>query len=518
MHKYIANKHPKDKDYAERSWRLGIYKAMLESRFYDVQQHPFHQERKGSDNSGDYIYLRDRRPSVQYNLCKTVVRDSAAILFGADHFPSVTTDDKDVQTWIRAAIQAVHLPFTMVDAVIKGSVGSVVLLLKVLGKADNPGRFFLEALDTVYLTPTFDPDEPDVLVSLRERYKVSVDDLQNQGYVEDDVDADGTDSKGWEFSTTQYWVQREWTLQEEVHYRPLKHRADKPIDQRTFTRNTEKSLRHGLGFVPALWIKNLPGGRNPDGMCTFEDVVDDQVEIDYQLSQVGRGLKYSQDPTLVLKDVDDTQGEVVKGEGAILVGPEGDAKLLEINGRSSGAVLEYVEHLRKYFLEVAHGSRIDPDRSSVPQSGKSMELLNLSLIELAGSLRLSYGEALRKILVMMCRMAKKKKVKVQGGAKLPDGVDPDEVELTFIWPPWYPPMAVDRFQDAQAIATLKQVNAISTKAAVEYAATEYGVADPEEELHRVEVEKKEDQTHEMNLKEGSRVGKPGNGLNKQHVN
>ena len=71
-----------------------------------------------------------------------------------------------------------------------------------------------------------------------------------------------------------------------------------------------------------------------------------QVEIDYQLSQVGRGLKYSSDPTLILKDPALPDGELIKGAGnALIVSEKGDARLLEIGGTASAAVIEYVRTL-----------------------------------------------------------------------------------------------------------------------------------------------------------------------------
>ena len=70
--------------------------------------------------------------------------------------------------------------------------------------------------------------------------------------------------------------------------------------------DTARSVSHKLGAVPIVWIKNLPGlpttGDSADGACTFAAAMHTQVEIDYQLSQAGRGLKYSSDPTLLLKD------------------------------------------------------------------------------------------------------------------------------------------------------------------------------------------------------------------------
>src|SRR6201999_3016559 len=159
----------------------------------------------------------------------------------------------------------------------------------------------------------------------------------------------------------------------------------------------ERSVSHKLGAVPIVWIKNLPGrpwtGDPNDGACTFAAAMHTQVEIDYQLSQVGRGLKYSGDPTLVLKDPALPDGDIVKGAGnALIVSEKGDARLLEIGGTASAAVIEYVRTLRELALESIHGNRASPDKVAAAQSGRALERLNQGLIWLADNLRTSYGE------------------------------------------------------------------------------------------------------------------------------
>ena len=34
-----------------------------------------------------------------------------------------------------------------------------------------------------------------------------------------------------------------------------------------------RTVRHGLGFVPIVWIRNLPGGDEIDGACTFRPAI-----------------------------------------------------------------------------------------------------------------------------------------------------------------------------------------------------------------------------------------------------
>src|SRR6202167_3148864 len=128
-----------------------------------------------------------------------------------------------------------------------------------------------------------------------------------------------------------------------------------------------RSVPPALGFVRCVWIRNLPGpsasGDPNDGACTFRAAIDTSIEIDYQLSQAGRGLKYSSDPTLLIKEPAGLAGRMVLGAAdALVVSEKGDAKLLEIGGTASQAVIDYVRILRELALESVHGNRASADR------------------------------------------------------------------------------------------------------------------------------------------------------------
>ncbi|XQZ98835.1 hypothetical protein ACOZ4Y_02580 [Komagataeibacter rhaeticus] len=101
-----------------------------------------------------------------------------------------------------------------------------------------------------------------------------------------------------------------------------------------------------------------------DGPCTFERAIDTVIECDYLLSQSGRGLKYSSDPKLVIKagqaDPAGAEGDggTTGGSASALILPmDGDAKMLEINGDASGAMLAQYKELRAIVMEQIHGNR-----------------------------------------------------------------------------------------------------------------------------------------------------------------
>jgi hypothetical protein len=449
----------RDTDYPDRVRQLSILNRVLDGTLYDALPHHFHEER---GPGGEYIPLRQRRPSVRYPLCRIVVEDSVALPFSEGHFPAIESSDPQVRDAFACIIKETRLNFTTIEAAMKGAVGSVALLLRVL-----QGRIFIDVLDTLYLTPTWDPRAPDTLASVDERYKVSGASLIRNGYLIDDPDA-------------QYWFRRRWDQVSETWFQPVPvgaPSADVVDDART--------VSHMLGVVPIIWIRNLPGlsatGDPCEGACTFAAAMHTQVEIDYQLSQVGRGLKYSSDPTLLLKDPALIDGDLVKGAGnALVVSEKGDARLLEIGGTASSAVIDYVRTLRELALESIHGNRASPERITSAQSGRALELLNQGLIWLADNMRTSYGEAgLLQLARMIVRASQTYALVVLGQEIGP--LDP-AASLSLKWPRWYPTTADDRQKDVQSLTSLVAAGCISRETAARAIAACYDIEHFAEEL------------------------------------
>ena len=185
-----------------------------------------------------------------------------------------------------------------------------------------------------------------------------------------------------------------------------------------------------------------------------------QVEIDYQLSQVGRGLKYSSDPTLLLKDPSLPDGELIRGAGnALVVSEKGDARLLEIGGTASSAVIEYVRTLRELALEGIHGNRASPEKIAAAQSGRALELMNQGLVWLADNLRTSYGEVgllqLARLIVRASQMYRLVVFDEEIGPLNASAI------LSLKWPRWYPTTADDRQKDVQSLISLITAGCIS---------------------------------------------------------
>ena len=441
---------PRDNAYPNRVRKLAILNRVLDGTIYDILPYYFHEER---NEAGEYIPLRQRRPSVRYPLCRIVVEDSVSLLFSEGHFPTIESPDPTVRATFTSIVKETRLNLVMIEAAMRGATGSIALLLRVL-----KGRIFVNVLDTTYLTPTWDPAEPDTLSRVDERYKVSGSDLVGNGYTIDDPDEE-------------YWFSRCWDRNGETWFEPVP--VAKPSQPMI---DTTRSVSHMLGAVPIVWIKNLPGlpttGDSADGACTFAAAMHTQVEIDYQLSQVGRGLKYSSDPTLLLKDPTLPDGELIRGAGnALIVSEKGDARLLEIGGTASAAVIEYVRTLRELALESIHGNRASPDKIAAAQSGRALELLNQGLIWLADNLRTSYGEVGLLQLARLIVRASQIYTLVVFGEEI--GPLNTSSRLSLKWPRWYPSTADDRQKDVQSLTSLVAAGCISRETALKAIAACY---------------------------------------------
>jgi hypothetical protein len=448
---------PRDPDYPPRVATLDVLRRVLDGTHYDVLPYQFHEERTAG---GEYIQLRHRRPSVRYALSRIIVEDSVALLFSEGHFPTIDSADGEIRSFFADLVQETRLNEVMIDAAIRGSVGSVALLLRILN-----GRVFVSVLDSLFLTPAWQPDAPDLLSCVTERYKVQGGALAAQGYEIDDPGAE-------------YWFMRRWDAVAETWFVPWPVTWPKALAPEV---DEARTLRHDLGFVPLVWIRNLPGGNDVDGARTFRAAIETGIEIDYQLSQAGRGLIYSSDPTLLIKEPTTGDREIIKGAGnALVVSKDGDARLLEIGGTAANAVIDYVRVLREFALESLHGNRASAERLAAAQSGRALELMNQGLIWLADNLRISYGESgLLPLARMIAKASQRYGITAMGrpAPRMDEGS-----RLSLRWRPWYPATPADRLAEAQTLRTLCDAGLISRETATRSLAEIYSIADVAAEL------------------------------------
>lgn len=505
----------RDRDFPMRSFIISLYRRVLDGSYYDILPESYAARSASSVNvlePNKYTFqtsgMSQRRPSVRSALCSIVVDQACSYLFDEGHFPRVTSDDKELEQLLNDLIDESYLQDAMMRVARDGSVGSGALLVKLIN-----GSFYYESLLTEYCTPYFSPDNPQCLIGLCEQYKVDGESLISKGY--SNVDKDET-----------YWFRREFTEDVEIVYKPLlastraistnvdwitmtyksfqdgvNHynqngkKIEKPEQTDTFEIDMERSFEHNLGFVPIVWVKNLPGniygvqGDAIDGACTFAKAIDTNTELDYQLSQCGRGLKYSAEPILFIKDPSyGTTGTIDKAKGGVIVGDENsDAKMVEINGEGCHAVIEFSDRLREIALENIHGNRSSSKKTSFATSGKSMEKFDYPLILLASRMRTSYGDKMLKmVLRMIARMSHMQDVVI--GGKIIDKNFDCEATIKLIWPQWFPASPHDLQIKTNTVIAAKESGLISEKTAVSKISDDFGINNIDEEINLIKDE------------------------------
>lgn len=478
---------PKVSQLPQRASDISALDRVLDGTQYDEIEHPFSRE---ATESGEYIPLEKRRPSARTNLCRVVVEDSVSLLFSEEHWPPVHAKSDGTIKALTKFAKHVRLNEVMLEAATRGSVGSVAILLKVFNN-----RPFFEVMHTAFLTPTWLPDNPEELQSVRDLHPTTGAELRDLGY-----------SISTEDVTQKYWFKRIWDQNDDTWYNPVKQSdAKEPLTYDGWIKDEERSTKHGLGFCPIVWIRNLPTTKRLngcDGASTFEIAIDTVIEADFLLSQGGRGLKYAADPTLVIKNGGMGEEGPVKVGGAaraLEIDVDGDAKLLEINGAAAKAVIEHVTYLRSVVLESVHGNRANADRLSAATSGRSIELMMSGLIALADRLRISYGEGgLLKILRMVCRATDV----IENGLII--GFDKaeetlkslDSTDLELRWPQWMPALPRDILETAQALDTAVDTHVISRETAVTRMSHMLDVDDSIEEFKRVTADVAEERAED----------------------
>lgn len=480
-----------DKDWSYREKKLHILKKFLNGSIYDNLS-PFYIEfGGGGESAGSYIKLRDRRPSVIYNMNKIIVDESVTMLFGLDHFPIVRCGEGHEETtkFLQYITRKSKLRRVMLEAAKTGSIGSVCIVVKLL-----KGCFYFEVIDTKNLNPVFDTQEPEKLIELTDKRKVDGSTLVSYGYKIEKEELNKF-----------FYVIRKWDSSEEIYYEPYLCEKDQE-DGFTPTKDTSKSHLHDFGFVPAVWIKNLPSSQNIDGLCTFESILDIGIEIDYQESQLGRLFKYNSDPTLVIKNPTQMDGaQIIKSVTVLNLDEKGDAYYAEMSGKSSSEVMNYIEKLRQYALEVARGNRTNPDKITMAQSGKAIQMLNSSLIGLVNEMRITYGDdGLLSIYKMILDIAKVPGYVIEADDIKPDFECGDHVVLD--WPDWYPKSAQEELQEQQALTGYVGAGILSKKTALNVIADEYNILDPEEELNLIEIQSNAEYDKQMSLKQAGNAG------------
>lgn len=478
------------------------------------------------------------------------MRDVVGLLFGEDHRPLIIAKDQEPTTdWVAAFIKDTSFWLVMMDAVWRGSVGSSVVVLRVLGKTKTeieddgvtetrkpigPGRYFFEVWPAEECSPVFDRESPDDLESLSRTFFLSEDSLRAQGYDVDTISAFwDTKKNGWRTRAraktseqVSTGANQDWTLR--VVLDDAKETWYQPVPRYIYERNSwkesdwivddKRSFTHELLEVPAQWVRPLPINADelyPDGQCIFEPVIDFQFRIDRTLSQTGRAFDYAGDPQLARIKAAGSQAAAGAFGDPLAVGGTasdvvdspvgGDLKFIEIQGDGLAVAIDsYIRSLREIAREAGAMSRISSDSkagSSAPLSAVAMKMLNFAQLVLCGILRQTCGEhAGGRLIRLAMRMAAKVDVALPSLAQKKGATPAKPVpnaNLEWQWPEYYELHGQEKLYEVQATVQAKAGELISQETGVANVGAMFDVQNSADEIARIDSDRTEDINNEV---------------------
>jgi hypothetical protein len=437
----------------------GLLRFLEGTLYDDAGLTPFDREYTNGDH-GKYIYPSERRPSVISNFAGQFMEQCIGLLWADEQFPVIRcykADNQDEQDTekekiVQRLVEAVGLDAIMARATYLGSVGSAAIVVRGL-PGPQDGQPWLEVWPGYQCKPLFDDHNPTILTGLVRIYPISAEDLELAGYTIKKEDRGKT-----------FWMRIDLDAKEETRYRPMLEERFKMLGETMqgvqIKWEVDKSYAHSWGMMPAVWGK-APNAdaRAVDGPPVFGKAVDTIVEIDYLLSQIGRGFKYTMDPILAKtrgvlnttqyspsgskKDQTRTDGAgqpIRTASNTIDVEPGGTAEFLEIEGGGLTAATDFVKQLREYALESIGGMKSDSETQKGAESGKAIELLYQTLVIVIKRQRLAWGNGvLLPLIDLAMRGLQKGELSIPGL----EPIDPDSVIMRLKWPQWMTPTGAD---------------------------------------------------------------------------
>jgi hypothetical protein len=497
---------------------------------------------------GGYVPLKMRRPSAPYRLGRAFVSAFTNLLFGEQRFPLIRTEgDPKSQDFHQTLAKVSQLPVKMIRARnIGGSVGTAGLSWAFI---DGKPRVNVHNGKNLFVHEWEDRDQlvPAHLSEFYMFFKDEIDPLKRR------------------IVRNQYIYRRDWSLDEEIVFKPVKFEPGIEL-----LWQPDRWVTHNDGICHFVWIQNMPH-EEVDGLPDYHGLYENFDDLDILLSVITRGAVLNLDPTLKLKmDIEQVIRMGVKkgSDNALAVGKEGDAAYLELAGTSITAGIGLFNAKRNLVLETGECVFPDPDKvaagglSSVAQKAMYQRMLGKGdimreqygtvierLIEqMSRVARANYGQSIENeedvdetnegtdqdegsaavgksdkqtwTLVLPPKVTKEQPIDPETGALDHDAepiITKEEREpgeggdVHAKWGPWFPPTPDDRAKEATTlqIATGMQPF-ISTQTATEQMAQLYGI-EPEEELLRVSSDKKVADAKQAQMfadKNGAMGGKP----------
>jgi hypothetical protein len=337
-------------------------------------------------------------------------------------------------------------------------------------------------------TPTFDQQNPRTVSQLEVQYQF-----------QRDEDIPGSTAK----KPTWYWYRRVVTDQRDIVYKEVKVQ---PGQQPEWAEDPEKTVEHGLGFCPVVWVRTFGDCSDPiDGKPLIDPALYPMLDaISYTVSQRQRAIEYGLDPQPFRKGVPvGEREELRKNPGNVWDLPnQAEVGFLEAKGTGSDKANEHLKELTEAFREAVGVVKANPEIAAHKVSGVALSLLYGPLIALASDLRVDLGDDAYVALLGLVLRVVTAVVQDKGEDVWVPGVKSatamlKQAQLAGVW--LDPPITLkwgaffdETEQDKQARVTYAnlavQGRMISAKRGTEHLASLFNIEDPIAEHEAIEEE------------------------------
>lgn len=442
----------------------------------------------------DSLPVRFRRPTAPYRLPRVITDRFTGLLFSERMAPQIRLDASPaLQALIDDFLEQSRWWSMWSQArAFGGGMGSACVAFQFVR-----GTLRLQALNPIWTEPELASDGS--VKSLEIRWVFPVEERQPDGTLKE----------------VAYWYRRTLDERSDVIYKPAPVGDGRKEPEWV----VERSVDHGFGFCPAVWVQNVP---NPDAVDGDPDCYGayELVEaMDALLAQAHKGLLNNCDPTPVLK-TGLSPGEIMLGSGTqeqgnmLRVEAGGDAKFLEINAAGIEAAGGRVEAYRTMILEICQ-CVLDSPRSDGTRTATEIDRRYAMMLARAEVLREQYGDAMKRLLELILTAVDsllglrtepsgeltRREIRLPEARLRELGMDPDaqavldeiravgpSSHLVLRWPRFFQPSVQDVLTATQAAALAKTSSLLDTATLVGFLAEYYDVEDTEAILEKLSAE------------------------------
>jgi hypothetical protein len=336
---------------------------------------------------GAYLPIKFRKPTVPYPLPKLIVDKFTGLLFSEQRHPKICVNgDPDTEDWIGQIAKEGRLWANMILArSYGGSMGSVAV-----GFEFKDGKPRFEIHNPIWCKPEFYDTVSFEIKKFEKRYY----------YGEEELDeATGI------IKTVNYWYRRIIDNKKDVTWRKVSVGEGDEPDWASIA--PTETVEHGLGFVPVVWIQNLPVQDDIDGDSDCIGIYETVDAMNALRAQSHKGILANCDPTVVITTSEQALPEIRKGsDSALKLPPGGTAGYMEMTGGGIKAAEEEWAAYRQSALEIAQCVLENPDQAQ--KTATEINRTYESMHAKADVLREQYGEkGVKPLLEKTIRAARK---------------------------------------------------------------------------------------------------------------